>query len=66
MNDYTLKELRDSIRAERRYVNRRPYSHNIIAIDLSMIEEKFGVAEANRAIDDFRLHLLGWHKRSKV
>lgn len=56
----TLKELRKQIIAEKRYVDRKPYSHNIISIALHIIADKFGKEEANKTIRDFKLNKLGW------
>ena len=56
----TLKQLRLEIQMERPYVNRKPYSHNIISLVLHQIANEYGRAEANKAIKDFRLGTLGW------
>lgn len=57
----TLEELRDQICEQAEFVGSRGYAHNIIALCLRMIEDRFGRAEANRAIVDFGLDKLGWH-----
>ena len=56
----TLKEYRDRIKKESPNVGKLPYSHNIIAFSLRDISRHFGVAEANKAIRDFKLDRLGW------
>jgi len=58
----TLQDWRDGIEREIDYGDVRPYSHNIINTSLQAIAEKFGQAEANKAIEDFGLEELGWHK----
>jgi len=57
----TLDELRDCIRWEARYVGRRPHSHSVVRIFLAEIERKFGRAEANRAVRDFKLEIKGFN-----
>ena len=61
MND-PLDELRDRIRWEAPCVGRKPYSHNIVRIVLAEIEKKFGRAEANRAVRDFKLESKGFNQ----
>jgi len=56
----TLEDYREAIREERRYVDKKPFSHNIISITLRIIAEKFGKEEAKKAIRDFKLNKLGW------
>jgi len=57
----SLDELRDRIRWEAPYVGRKPHSHNIVRIILAEIEKKFGRAEANRAVRDFKLQVKGFN-----
>lgn len=57
-----LQELRDKISAERRFVDKKPYSHNIISLTLQRIASDFGRAEANAAIRELKLKKLGWHE----
>jgi len=56
----TLEELRQSIKEERQYVDKKPYSHNIISLRLQQIFEDYGKVETNKAIKDFKLDKLGW------
>lgn len=56
----TLKELRESIRAEVGYVGIKPDSHNIIGVVLWQISAYYGDGQANKAIRDFGLEELGW------
>lgn len=56
----TLKELRDQIKNEVAYIDKKPYSHNIIGLCLSSIDEHFGKEEANKVIKDFKLDKKGW------
>ncbi len=60
--DKRLEELREDIKRERKYVDKKPYSHNIISITLLIIAKEFGKEEANKAITDFKLINLGWQK----
>lgn len=55
-----LVELIDKIRREKRYVDIKPFSHNIISLTLSQIGRKFGNDVANRVIRELRLKRLGW------
>ena len=61
MNTNTIADWRETIRKERRYVGRKPYSHNIISIALGAIAKIAGDEEANKAITDFNLDSLGWN-----
>lgn len=58
----TVEEWRDVIVRERRYVNHKPYSHNIINVALQAIAKKAGREEANKAIRELRLKRLGWNE----
>jgi hypothetical protein len=59
----TLEELRQEIRAERPFVDKKPYSHNIIGLLLRQIAEEHGKDEANRAIRELGLKRLGWAEK---
>jgi len=56
----TLEEWRQEIKREVRFVDIKPYSHNIINISLQAIASRFGRDEANKAIRDFHLEEFGW------
>lgn len=58
----TLEQLRNDIERESAWVGLKPYSHNIVSLCLSMISQRHGIEEANKAIEDFDLESLGWHK----
>lgn len=58
----SLQRLRETIAMEYRYVDKRPYSHNIISLALQSIARNYGKAEANEAIEDYNLEKLGWKK----
>jgi hypothetical protein len=60
MTERTLDSLVASIKAERRYVGKRPYSHNIISCLLREIDQAYGRAAANKAVRTCRLTQLGW------
>jgi len=62
MIEPTLRDLRAKIKAERPYVDVRPYSHNIISLLLQQIAKYHGKDKANKAIRDFDLEGLGWHE----
>ena len=56
----TLEDLRQEIKQEVPYIDKRPYSHNIVGLLLSQIAKEHGVAEANRAIRNLGLKRKGW------
>ena len=58
-----LAEYRRSIKRELRFSG--PYSHNIIGLHLTSIDEHYGLAEANKAIRDFKLDKMGWSVREE-
>ena len=62
MATQSLEELREDVRKNRRRLGRTPFAHNIIGLTLSIIAEAYGVAAANRAIEDFELESVGWKK----
>ena len=45
---------------ERKFVDVKPYSHNIIAIQLHIISDKYGQKTANKLIKMCKLEELGW------
>lgn len=62
----TLEEWREAIEKEVPFVDVKPYSHNIISVSLQAISRLFGQKEANRAIEDYGLESLGWHKKGML
>ena len=55
-----LVELYARIEREVEFVDVKPYSHNIISLNLHTICKEFGYNKANEAIDKFGLISLGW------
>jgi hypothetical protein len=60
MPEETLAELRQRIIEERLYVDKRPYSHNIISLTLRQIDRVYGKEEVKKAIRELKLEKLGW------
>jgi hypothetical protein len=55
-----LNELRAQIEEEAKYVDVKPFSHNIITSALGLIQREFDTEQANRAVRDFGLEEKGW------
>lgn len=55
-----LKNWREVIAKEVRFVDKKPFSHNIISIALQAIANSCGKEHANAAIQQFGLEKLGW------
>ncbi len=60
-----LAELRRRIANESRYIGIKPYSHNIVRLTLSEIGRNFSVAEANRAVREYRLESKGFNQEAE-
>jgi len=60
-----LSDLQDKILEQREYVDVKPYSHNIIGINLRIIAKEFGYKEANKTIEELELDALGWKPVNK-
>jgi hypothetical protein len=58
----TLTQLRDKIKAEKKYIGIRQYSHNIITILLNEVAQDYGYVEADKCIEELGLEALGWTK----
>ena len=56
----TLVDMVEAIRRERPFVNKKPFSHNIIGLWLMEIAKKYGDKEANKVIREEGLERLGW------
>lgn len=57
-----LQEKFEKIEAELEYLDIKPYSKNIIEACLRATAQKYGVAAANKLIDDLGLKHYGWRK----
>ena len=56
----TKEEMIEKIKAEIPFINRKPYSHNIIGILLGSIAKQFGNEEAEKLINTLGLDGKGW------
>jgi len=54
------KEIINKILEEIRYVDIKPFSHNIINLELRILADKYGQEEANKLIENTNLKNLGW------
>jgi len=50
----------NKIKEEIPFVDIKPYSHNLIGLELELLAETFGQAEANKVIRETPLKDLGW------
>lgn len=57
-----LAELYARIEREVEFIDIKPYSHNIISLNLRIICKEFGYNKANKTIDKFSLTSLGFNK----
>ena len=55
-----LEDLKKNIKKEIPFVDVKPFSHNIISMTLSMIEETYGEDVAIQTMSELRLDKLGW------
>lgn len=62
MRTERLERLHGVIERNVKYVDIRPYSHNLIGLALSEIAALCGQEEANKCITEFKLEKLGWSK----
>jgi hypothetical protein len=60
MTDKKKQEIINIILKEIPYVDIKPYSHNIINLELNILAEKYGQEEANKLIKNTQLKNLGW------
>ena len=58
----SLLQQRKTIKQEIRYVDRKPYSHNIISLTLQCVVRDHGTESANQLIEELHLDELGWCK----
>ena len=56
LDTHTLKILE-----EIPWVDIKPFSHNIISLELGIISENYGKDVSNQLIKDFKLDKMGWH-----
>ena len=56
----SLPKLRAKIKEEARFIDVRPYSHNLVSMMLRQMAKAFGRRAANQAIRDFRLKRKGY------
>ena len=55
------KAYYEAIKKEKRYVDKKPYSHNIISINLRAIDELgYKKITADKVIKKLKLDKLGW------
>ena len=59
--DEELVKIRESIIKEIPYIDIKQYSHNIIGIQLSLIDKKYGHEEVLKTIKEFKLDTKGWN-----
>ena len=57
-----MDNARTRISREVDYVDVKPFSHNIISLNLQHVGEKVGKDAANSLIDEFGLEEMGWRK----
>ncbi len=59
-SDNRKQQIIDKIMGEIPYIDIKPFSHNIIAIQLNILASEFGQDEANEVIRTTELKDLGW------
>jgi hypothetical protein len=55
-----INEIKAQILKEIPFVDIKPFSHNIISLELRLMSEEFGVQHANKIIVDYGLDKMGW------
>jgi gamma-glutamyl:cysteine ligase YbdK (ATP-grasp superfamily) len=55
-----LFKLKSMIQENIMWLDIRPYSHNLISLELRIIDEEFGQEYANKIILDYGLDKMGW------
>tara|TARA_E500000318_G_scaffold110884_1_gene127563 strand:+ start:835 stop:1059 length:225 start_codon:yes stop_codon:yes gene_type:complete len=55
-------ELKAKIIHQKKFIDVKPYSHNIISLLLQAIADGWGQERANQTIEACKLEELGWHK----
>ena len=56
----TKEEIINTIKKEIPFIDVKPYSHNIINLNLMILEKKYGQEEVNKLIKKTKLKDLGW------
>jgi hypothetical protein len=56
----TKQDIINIIKREIPFVGKRPYSHNIINLELNILDERYGEKEVVELIKNTDLKILGW------
>tara|TARA_R100000426_G_scaffold86684_1_gene68776 strand:- start:1120 stop:1317 length:198 start_codon:yes stop_codon:yes gene_type:complete len=56
----TKEEIINKIKKEIPYVDVKPYSHNIIGLQLNVLAEKYGQEEVEKIVRETNLKNIGW------
>jgi hypothetical protein len=56
----TKEEIINKIKKEIPYVDVKPYSHNIIGLELNVLAEKYGQEEVEKIVRETNLKNIGW------
>jgi nitric oxide reductase activation protein len=59
--DRSVDEIKLKILNESRFIDIKPYSHNIVGLELNMLAQKTSNDYVNNYIYELNLHKLGWH-----
>jgi hypothetical protein len=54
------EDIINTIKKEIPYVDIKPYSHNIICLELNVLAEKFGQEEVEKIVRETNLKNIGW------
>jgi len=54
------QEIISNIKAEIPFIDIKPYSHNIISLNLTFLEEQYGKDEVKKIVKETRLKHKGW------
>jgi hypothetical protein len=56
----TKEEIINKIKKEIPYVDVKPFSHNIIGLELNVLAEKYGQEEVEKIVRETNLKNIGW------
>jgi len=56
----TKEEIINKIKKEIPYVDVKPYSHNIIGLQLNVLADKYGQEEVEKIVRETNLKNIGW------